>query len=161
MGSSSISIGDLPGTSATHVFHPLFNIISTMQEVVRAWARVVDRHLFPIFLLKLLLGSLLFIGILRILGDFGRECRMLAEVEILLEECSLRRLELERQSEREKAENGSGIVNKLNLCERKMERQGMKLEEAKVKMEDTRRAFGARIAQQVAREAQVHNFFKR
>ena len=42
-----------------------------------------------------------------------------------------------------------------------MERQGMKLEEAKVKMEDTRRAFGARIAQQVAREAQVHNFFKR
>ena len=84
---------------------------------------------------------------------------MLAEVEILLEECSLRRLELERQSEREKAENGSGIVNKLNLCERKMERQGMKLEEAKVKMEDTRRAFGARIAQQVAREAQVHNFF--
>ena len=82
---------------------------------------MVDRHLFPIFLLKLLLGSLLFIGILRILGDFGRECRMLAEVEILLEECSLRRLELERQSEREKAENGSGIVNKLNLCERKME----------------------------------------
>ena len=74
-------------------------------EVVRAWARFADRHLLQIFLLKLLFGSLLFIGLLRvIIGDFGRDCRKLEEVEHLLEECSLRRLQLERQEgRREKA----------------------------------------------------------
>ena len=112
-----------------------------MCEVVRAWARVVDRHLLTIFLLKLLLGSLLFVGLLRIIGDFGRDCRKLEEVENMLEECSLRRLQVERQ-EGQKAENGSGIVKQLKLCQRKMERQGIKLEEAEVRTGDTGRAFG-------------------
>ena len=106
-----------------------------MRGVVRAWARIAERHLFTIFLLKLLLGSLLFIGLLSIIGDFGRGCRKLEEVEYLLEECSLKRLKLERQ-EGQKAENGSGIVKQLKLCKRKMERQGIKLEEAEVKMVD-------------------------
>ena len=106
-----------------------------MRGVVRAWARIAERHLFTIFLLKLLLGSLLFIGLLSIIGDFGRGCRKLEEVEYLLEECSLKRLKLERQ-EGQKAENGSGIVKQLKLCKRKMERQGIKLEEAEVKMAD-------------------------
>ena len=106
-----------------------------MRGVVRAWARIAERHLFTIFLLKLLLGSLLFIGLLSIIGDFGRGCRKLEEVEYLLEECSLKRLKLERQ-EGQKAENGSGIVKQLKLCKRKMERQGIKLEEAEVRMAD-------------------------
>ena len=52
-----------------------------------------------------------------------------------MEECSLKRLKLERQ-EGQKAENGSGIVKQLKLCKRKMERQGIKLEEAEVRMAD-------------------------
>merc|ERR1712192_101129 len=104
------------------------------------------------------MGSILFVGLLRVIGDFGRDCRKLEEVEYLLEECSLRHLVLERQEGQSmKADNGSGILKQLKLCERKLERQGNKLEEAEVKMEDTRRAFGARVAQQVAREAQVKN----
>ena len=85
-------------------------------EAVRAWARFVDRHLLQIFILKLLLGSILFIGLLRVIGDFGRDCRKLEEVEYLLEECSLRRLKLEqKEGQREKAENGSGIEQQLKL----------------------------------------------
>ena len=83
---------------------------------MQAWARVADRHLLQIFLLKLLLGSLLFIGLLRVTGEFGRDCRKLEEVEYLLEECSLRRLKLEqKEGWREKAENGSRIVQQLKL----------------------------------------------
>ena len=134
--------------ATAHVFH-----LFTMQEVVRAWARIADRHLFHIFLLKLLLGSLLFVGLLRIIGDFGGgDCGKLEEVEYLLEECSSRRIQLE-----EKAESGGGVVEQLKQCERRLERQTVKLEEAEVKMEDTRRAFGARVGQQVAREAQVQH----
>merc|ERR1712130_379304 len=108
---------------------------------------------FTIFLLKLLLGSLLFLGMLLVLRDSGRgDCGKLEEVEYLLEECSSRRLLLEKREE-EKAES----VEQMKMCERKVERQAVKLEEAKVKMEDTRRAFGARVAQQVAREAEVKN----
>ena len=85
-------------------------------EVVRAWARFADRHLLQIFILKLLLGSILFIGLLRVIGDFGRDCRKLEEVEYLLEECSLGRLKLEqKEGRREKAENGSGIEQQLKL----------------------------------------------
>ena len=123
-----------------------------MQEVLRAWARIADRHLLHIFLLKLLLGSLLFVGLLWVIGDFGGDCRKLEEVEYLLEECSSRRIQLE-----EKAESGGGVVEQLKQCERRLERQTVKLEEAEVKMEDTRRAFGARVGQQVAREAQVRH----
>ena len=112
-----------------------------MQEVLRAWAWIVDRHLFQIFLLKLLLGSLLFVGLLWMIGDFGRDCEKLEEVEHLLEECSSRRLQLEKRQEEEKAESGSGIVEQMKLCERKLERQRVRLEEAKVTMEDTRMEF--------------------
>ena len=85
-------------------------------EVVRAWARFADRHLLQIFILKLLLGSILFIGLLRVIGDFGRDCRKLEEVEYLLEECSLRRLQLERQEgRREKQRMEVGLFSSISI----------------------------------------------
>ena len=163
-----------------------------MAEVLRAWARLVDRHLFTIFILKIFLGSGVFIALLSILGDFGRDCGVLKEVEQWLEECSLRRLELEQhEMGRRESKNGSRLEEQLKLCERKVERQSKKLGDAEVelsivfilseplplllllhllllhhcssasqvKVEDTRRAFGAKLAQQVAREAQVEFSF--
>ena len=154
---------------------------------MRAWARLADRHLFEIFILKIFLGSGVFIALLSILGDFGRDCRVLKEVEQWLEECSLRRLELEQhEMRRRESKNGSKLEEQLKLCEKEVERQSKKLGDAEVelsivfilseplppssssttpspssqvKVEDTRRAFGARLAQQVAREAQVEFSF--
>ena len=106
-----------------------------MAEVLRAWARLVDRHLFTIFILKIFLGSGVFIALLSILGDFGRDCRVLKEVEQWLEECSLRRLELEQhEMGRRESKNGSRLEEQLMLCERKVERQSKKLEDAEVEL---------------------------
>ena len=106
-----------------------------MAEVLRAWARLVDRHLFTIFILKIFLGSGVFIALLSILGDFGRDCRVLKEVEQWLEECSLRRLELEQhEMGRRESKNGSQLEEQLKLCERKVERQSKKLEDAEVEL---------------------------
>ena len=154
---------------------------------MRAWARLAERHLFTIFILKIFLGSGVFIALLSFLGDFGRDCRVLEEVEQWLEECSLRRLELEQhEMGRRESKNGSRLEEQLKLCEKKVERQSKKLGDAEVelnsvfisseplpllllfhhlppssqvKVEDSRRAFGARLAQQVAREAQVEFSF--
>ena len=102
---------------------------------MRAWARLVDRHLFTIFILKIFLGSGVFIALLSIFGDFGRDCRVLKEVEQWLEECSLRRLELEQhEMGRRESKNGSRLEEQLMLCERKVERQKMKLEDAEVEL---------------------------
>ena len=106
-----------------------------MAEVLRAWARLAERHLFTIFILKIFLGSGVFIALLSILGDFGRDCRVLKEVEQWLEECSLRRLELEQhEMGRRESKNGSRLEEQLKLCEGKVERQKMKLEDAEVEL---------------------------
>ena len=106
-----------------------------MAEVLRAWARLASRHLFTIFILKIFLGSGVFIALLSILGDFGRDCRVLKEVEQWLEECSLRRLELEQhEMGRRESKNGSRLEEQLKLCERKVERQSKKLEDAEVEL---------------------------
>ena len=105
---------------------------------MRAWARLASRHLFTIFILKIFLGSGVFIALLSILGDFGRDCRVLKEVEQWLEECSLRRLELEQhEMGRRESGNGSKLEEQLKLCERKVERQNMRLEDAEVELNST------------------------
>ena len=106
-----------------------------MAEVLRAWARLASRHLFTIFILKIFLGSGVFIALLSIFGDFGRDCRVLKEVEQWLEECSLRRLELEQhEMGRRESKNGSRLEEQLKLCEREVERQSKKLGDAEVEL---------------------------
>ena len=105
-----------------------------MAEVLRAWARLASRHLFTIFILKIFLGSGVFIALLSILGDFGRDCRVLKEVEQWLEECSLRRLELEQHEMGRRSKNGSRLEEQLKLCEKKVERQSKKLGDAEVEL---------------------------
>ena len=95
-------------------------------------------------------GGLAFLALTTLLGEGGGR---LAATEGLLGECrgSLHTLE----GKAGELEEMSGMVDKMRVCERKAEEQERRLAEVQGKVEEARRAFGARLAQQVAREAVV------